>query len=211
MRAIDDHRMGCGARRRRSHERGGWSATWKPGFESRRGPWRRHGDFFGFSVEEMSPGARVMTALSVLVAVALSGLVLVAFVPGLWWVPTTYFWVAFPAFGLLARGVAGSAESPAGQLSASRNTGERELLEALRGHGELTPVLAAMETSLTVKGAEGILKELAEAGRLEVRARGGGLFYALWESTDRRGALEGERHGETISRGAIEEQEGARR
>lgn len=52
---------------------------------------------------------------------------------------------------------------------------------ALREHGELTPARAAMETSLTVAEADGMLKELAEGGHLEVRVRGGGLFYALWE------------------------------
>ncbi len=37
-----------------------------------------------------------------------------------------------------------------------------------------------METSLTVTEADKMLKELAEGGHLEVRARGGGLFYGLW-------------------------------
>jgi hypothetical protein len=45
----------------------------------------------------------------------------------------------------------------------------------------LTPARAAMETSLSVAGADAMLQELAEAGHLEVRVRGGGMFYALWE------------------------------
>jgi hypothetical protein len=38
-----------------------------------------------------------------------------------------------------------------------------------------------METSLTVAEADEMLKELAEGGHLDVRVRGGGIFYALWE------------------------------
>ena len=40
-----------------------------------------------------------------LLPVGLSGVFLVAFVPGLWWIFTTYFWVAFPALGVLSSGV----------------------------------------------------------------------------------------------------------
>ncbi len=48
-----------------------------------------------------------------------------------------------------------------------------------------------METSLTVAEADGMLKELAEGGHLEVRVRGGGLFYALWEPKGVAPELEG--------------------
>ncbi len=41
-----------------------------------------------------------------------------------------------------------------------------------------------METSLTVEEADGMLKRLVEGGHLQVRVRGGGLFYSLWESED---------------------------
>jgi hypothetical protein len=41
-----------------------------------------------------------------------------------------------------------------------------------------------METSLSVAKARRMLKELAEAGHLEVRMHGVGLFYAFWEDTD---------------------------
>ncbi len=75
---------------------------------------------------------------------------------------------------------------------------ERELLEALRDRGELTPAQAAVETSLSVKEANGMLKELAEGGHLEVRVHGGALSYSLWdherdEERGRIGRLPGDR------------------
>ena len=73
--------------------------------------------FFGLDVEGMSPRARVATALTMLAPVIVSGILLVVLAPGLWWVFTTYGWVAFPAFGMLVRGVAdlpeGRAATPA--------------------------------------------------------------------------------------------------
>ncbi len=152
-----------------------------PGFGARqrsRGRQGRPGEFFGIEVEKLGPRAQVAAALVVLVPVALSGLLLFALVPGLWWVFTTYGWVAFPATGLLARGLAGQDEVRAEQVGVQDK--ERELLIALRDHGELTPARAATETSLTVAEADKMLKELAGGGHLEVRARRGGLFYALW-------------------------------
>lgn len=65
---------------------------------------------------------------------------------------------------------------------ASERELERELLVALRRHGELTSGLAASETSLSVAEADRRLGGLAAEGHLEVRARGGAIFYALWES-----------------------------
>ncbi len=140
------------------------------------------GHFFGLDAEEMGPKAQVFAALVVLAPVALSGVLLVALAPGFWWIFTTYFWVAFPAFGLLARGVSGFSKRRA-EIASTRHTGERELLEALRREGEISPTRAAMETSLSVTEADAMLKELAQAGHLEVRVRGGGLFYAFWEHT----------------------------
>ena len=134
----------------------------------------------GLDVEEMAPRAQVVVALSVLAPVALSGLMLVAFAPGLWWIFTTYGWVSLPAFGLLARGLAGVFDAAPAEVAAQ--TREKELLRALREHGELTPARAAIETSLTVAEADEMLRELAEAGHLEVRARGGGLYYAPWSA-----------------------------
>ena len=131
----------------------------------RHGPWWHRGgrEFLGRDVEKMSPGARISAALSVLVPVGLSGVFLVAFVPSLWWIFTTYFWVAFPAFGLLTSGIAALSEGRPVRVSEEER--ERELLEAIRE---------------TVAEADRRLKELAENGHLEVRARDGAIFYALW-------------------------------
>lgn len=138
----------------------------------------RRDDFPGLDVEEMGSRARVAAALSVLVPVVLSGVILVVFAPGLWWIFTIYGWVVFPAFGLLVSGASGlgGSRSPEDR----EETEERELLRALREHGELTPALAAMETSLSVDGADRRLRELAEQGHLEMRVRGGALAYAPW-------------------------------
>ncbi len=66
---------------------------------------RGHGydpnDFFGLETEKMSPKAQVTAALAVILPVALSGVLLVAFATNFWWIFMTYFWVMFPAFGLL--------------------------------------------------------------------------------------------------------------
>ena len=141
---------------------------------------RRRQDFFGIDAERLGPRAKVGAALSVLVPVALSGLFLVLFVPGLWWIFTTYFWISFPAIGVLARGLAGLGEERRSRPAAVDP--ERELLAALRDRGEMTPAGVAVETSLSVDEADRRLRELAEAGHLEVRVRGGGIFYALWET-----------------------------
>lgn len=135
-------------------------------------------------VASLGSRAQVVAGLAVLVPVVLSGLFLVALAPGLWWIFTTYGWVAFPAFGLLLRGLTGSPSLSGNRAEhdAPANYKERELLEALRSEGELTPVLATTVTSLTVAEADRMLKELAESGHLEVRVRGGGLSYALWEA-----------------------------
>ena len=140
---------------------------------------RSEDDFFGLEAGRMSPKAQLTTSLVVIVPVVLAGVLLIAFT-NVWWIWFTFFWVVFPAFGLLVRGIAGLSESSTA-LPAAPNSKERELLEALRREGELTPARAAMETSLTVAEADKMLKELAEGGHLEVRVRGGGIFYALWE------------------------------
>ena len=57
---------------------------------------------------------------------------------------------------------------------------ERELLSAIRDNGgSITPAEAAMETSLTVREADGMLSELAGGGHLAVQSRDGALFYVL--------------------------------
>ena len=145
------------------------------------------GKFLGLEVDDMSPRSRVAVALTVLVPVVLSGLILVAFAPGLWWVFTTYGWISLPAFVLLVRGIAGLSE---GRTGSTPEAGEKELLRALRERGELTATRAALETSLSVAEADRMLEELAEGGHLDVRVRGGALYYALWASP---AALEGEK------------------
>jgi hypothetical protein len=143
---------------------------------------KRHGDFFGLDAEKMSSRGRVLTALAVLVPVALSGVFLVVFLPQLWWVFTTYFWVAFPALGMLTS----SASSPGSgrPLRVSEAERERGLLGAIRDGGEVSAASAAARTSLTVAEADRRLRELAENGHIEVRARGGAVLYALWGTGD---------------------------
>ena len=150
----------------------------------RHGHWKHHGgrEFLGRDVEEMSPWARISAALSVLLPVGLSGVFLVVFVPGLWWISATYFWVAFPALGLLTSGISGLGEGRPVRVSEAER--ERELLEAIRESGEISAASAAARTSLTVAEADTRLRELAENGHLEVRARGGAVFYALWGAGD---------------------------
>jgi hypothetical protein len=148
------------------------------GCGTRHSQWRRGREVLGRDVDKMSPGARISAALSVLLPVGLSGVVLIVFVPGLWWIFTTYFWVAFPAFGVLTSGVSGLGEGRPVRVSEEQK--ERELLEAIRESGEISAASAAARTSLTVAEADTRLKELAENGHLEVRARGGAIFYALW-------------------------------
>lgn len=139
-------------------------------------------EFFGLEVDKMSPRAQVTVSLAVLIPVAVAGVLVITWAWWLWWLIFVFGWMIFPAFGLLVRGIAGLSEEKT-ELPET-NDKERELLEALRREGELTPARAAMETSLSVAEADRILKGLAEGGHLEVRVRGGGLFYALWESED---------------------------
>lgn len=138
------------------------------------------GDFFGLDVSSMSPRAQVTTSLTVLVPVVVGAIVILAFLPWLWWLIFIFGWSFFPASGLLVHGIAGLSEA-GDTTSSERVEKERELLEVLRGHREVTPPEAALETSLTVVEADTMLKELAEAGHLDVRVRGGGSFYALWD------------------------------
>jgi hypothetical protein len=165
--------------RRPDHELDHRPGERRPERQGERRP-NRPDDFFGLDVRSMSPKAQVTTGLAVLVPVALAGVAVLVLVPFLWWLIFVFGWTIFPALGLLLRGIAGLSDGPKEPLAS--NDKERELLGALREHGELTPARAAMETSLTVAEADKMLKELAEGGHLDVRARGGGLFYALWGS-----------------------------
>ena len=72
---------------------------------------------------------------------------------------------------------AGEDTRPAPSLPAGK---ERELLTALRdNNGGMTPVEAAIETSLTVREADRTLSELAGAGHLALEIRNGALFYSI--------------------------------
>lgn len=153
-----------GRRRRGSHHRGDPDA------------------FFGLDVDKMSPKAQVTVSLAVLIPVVVASVAVLALFPYIWWLVFVFGWTIFPAFGLLVRGIAGLSEGA--NESSGANGKEHELLRALRDYGELTPARAAMETSLTMAEADRMLKELAEGGHLDVRVRGGGIFYALWEPGD---------------------------
>jgi hypothetical protein len=155
---------------------------------------RRHrgsDDFFGLDVDRMSPRAQVTASLAVLIPVAVGVVAVLTLLPSMWWLIFVFGWMIFPGFGLLVRGVAGFSEGGGRTELPAGNSKERELLDALRERGELTPAEAAMETSLSVAEADRMLKELAEGGHLEVRVRGGGLFYSLWERGEGAGQLEG--------------------
>ena len=141
-------------------------------------------DFFGLDVEKMSPKAQAVTGVVTGGLILLAAALLIAFTH-FWWLIFIFGWAVFPAFGVFARGVAGLVDTRSEPPAA--NARERELLEALQSSGELTPAQAAMETSLTVNEADEMLKDLAAKGHLDVRVRGGGLFYGLWETDSEAG------------------------
>jgi DNA-binding NarL/FixJ family response regulator len=96
-------------------------------------------------------------------------------------------WLPIFAFGL---GVPAAALWQANRLLASRpeplplpsaKDKESELLAALAELGELTPVTAAMRTSLTADEAAAMLDELAGKGYLRLRVQDGLQTYALRE------------------------------
>ncbi len=98
-----------------------------------------------------------------------------------WWMVP---FVLVPMIVASARGVGGLFEARA-RRSVDGEHRERELLEALARHGEITPARAALETTLSVAEADRMLSELAKNGHIEVRAREGRLGYALWEHDQR--------------------------
>jgi hypothetical protein len=132
----------------------------------------------GVDVKRMSPRAQAVTGVVTGGAILLAAALLILFTD-LWWLIFIFCWMVFPALKTFARGVAGLMESRQ-EEQPPQNSKERELLGALRDRSELTPAQTAVETSLTVKEADGMLKELAEGGHLEVRIRGGALSYSLW-------------------------------
>ena len=146
----------------------------------------------GLDVDSMSPTAQLTTSLAVLIPVVVASVAVLFFFTNFWWFVFFFGWALFPAFGLMLRGIAGLAEGRDQQGLPAKGGKERELLSVLREHEEVTPTQAAMETSLTVEEADGMLKDLAAKGHLEARVRGGGIFYGLYraEDAERRG-LEG--------------------
>ena len=82
------------------------------------------------------------------------------------------------AAALLGKGLSGMRSEQ--RAVAAPVSKERELLSAIRDNGgSITPVEAAMETSLTVREADSMLSELAGGGHLAVQSKDGALFYAL--------------------------------
>lgn len=141
-------------------------------------------DGIGVDVEGMSPRAQVITSLAVLIPVVI-GIASVLFLfTNFWWLIFVFGWAVFPGFSLLLRGIAGLFEGEGRKQIPAGNAKERELLGALREHEEISPTQAAMETSLTVEEADDMLKALAAKGHLDVRVRGGGIFYGLWRAED---------------------------
>ena len=150
-------------------------------------------DGLGIDVEAMDPRAQVVTSLAVLVPVLVGAAAVLFLFTNFWWLVFFFGWALFPAFGLLLKGIAGLSEGGGRTQISGAGSKERELLGTLREHEEITPTQAAMETSLTVEEADDMLKDLAVKGHLEVRVRGGGIFYGLWrgDEADRRGFEEG--------------------
>jgi hypothetical protein len=85
-----------------------------------------------------------------------------------WWL-IPFFLV--PAIGLSARGIAGLVEARL-RRRLDDELKEKELLEALARHGEVSAARAALETSLSVSEADRMLSRLPKDGHVEVRARG---------------------------------------
>ena len=95
-----------------------------------------------------------------------------------------FFWMVpfflVPAMVMAVRGVAGLFEERS-RRPMDEGRKEKEVLEVLARHGEVSPARVALETSLSVSEADRVLSGLAKDGHVEVRAREGRLGYALWE------------------------------
>jgi hypothetical protein len=172
---------------------------------SRRLPGRKGGEMYGvgrmgYAGSGWRPGPRggyapsfpaVGLAVGVMIFFfAVASFDFFPFILFFWWLIPFFLG---PAIGLAARGVAGLVEARSRRpLDEERK--EKELLEALARHGEITAAKAALETTLSVSEADRMLSGLAKDGHLEVRAREGRLGYALWEH-DRLELTDGqERH-----------------
>ena len=94
----------------------------------------------------------------------------------LWWLALIFGAVLPIAIGLGSR-VSGFPQAYAALHAA--NHSEKELLTAMERRGELTPVRAALETSLSASEADRILSELASKGYLDVRVDGTKISYTF--------------------------------
>ena len=151
----------------------------------------------GVDVESKNPNARPLTGVVTGGTILLAAALFILFTD-LWWLILIFCWIVLPALGTFARGVAGFMELRQEERLPEYDK-ERELLEALRDRGELTPAQAAVETSLSVREADELLKELAEGGHLEVRVRGGALSYSLWDyEKDEARGIDGLRADRTL-------------
>lgn len=93
-----------------------------------------------------------------------------------WMIPFLFV----PALATSVRGVAGLFEERS-RRPMDEGRKEKEVLEVLARHGEVSPARVALETTLSVAEADRVLSGLAKDGHVEVRAREGRLGYALWE------------------------------
>lgn len=66
-----------------------------------------------------------------------------------------------------------------------KRAGERQLLGELAERGQLTPMTAALRTTLTLEEAAEILDDLAEKGHVEAKAYDGVLAYGLQQGDQR--------------------------
>jgi DNA-binding NarL/FixJ family response regulator len=121
-------------------------------------------------------------AKGTLVALFAWGLIVLAFSAGgladvtrFWWL-VLLFGTAAPVALVAVRGWV----SGRGAVDGVRKA-EREVLRALRDHGELTPTAAAMLTPLTAAEASKTLKKLAREGHLEAGAGDEAIVYGLRE------------------------------
>ncbi len=130
------------------------------------------------------PSFPVVAVVGLLFLLFLSGPMFFHFFPALFLFGWLAFLVIGPVIRASARGVASLSERSFRQ-SNEKERKEKEILEALGRHGEITAAQAALETSLSVAEADQILGDLAKSGYIEVRAREGRLAYALWDH-DRR-------------------------
>ena len=96
-------------------------------------------------------------------------------------VPLTVFWWVVPLLGVAVPFALAALQrsGPVPERPDSKGSGEQELLEALTERGEVTPVAAAMRTSLTMDEASRMLDGLAAKGHLKLRTEDGVVAYLL--------------------------------